>query len=55
MGIENWTIMIRVLFVSPLKTIMTKKGKEQTLMVIDVIDHSGMIQCNLYGETAIKF
>jgi len=38
-----------MLFVSPVKQIMTKKGTESSIMSVDVGDRSGTIECTMFG------
>jgi len=52
---ENWTILVRVLFVYPIKTFINKKGVESSLLKITVGDSSGTIECTMFGEAAQRF
>jgi ssDNA-binding replication factor A large subunit len=52
---ENWNILVRVLFVYPVKNFINKKGVESSLLKITVGDHSGTIECTMFGETAQRF
>lgn len=54
-GMENWVVLARVIFVSPLKQIMTKKGTESSVLTIEIGDKSGTIECNMFRESAQRF
>lgn len=54
-GIENWIILGRIISLNPLKTYINKKGAETSLLVFEIGDRSGVIECNIFGEPAGKF
>ena len=55
-GMENFVVLVRVLFVHPMKNFINKKGVESQLFSIEVGDHSGAtIDCTMFGETAQRF
>ena len=55
LGMENFVIQVRVLFVFPMKTFINKKGVESSLRSIEVGDKSGTIDCTMFGDVAQKF
>ncbi len=52
---NNWVILIRVLFVKPIKNFINKKGVESSLLNIEIGDNSGTIECTMFGEVAQRF
>ena len=46
---ENLAILVRVLFVSPPKTFINKRGVESSLQSIEVGDKSGCIECTMFS------
>jgi hypothetical protein len=54
-GMENFVLLVRVLFVNPVKNYINKRGVESTLQSIEVGDESGTIECTMFGEVAQKF
>ena len=52
---ENWAILVRVLFVYPMKSFINKKGVESSVLKITVGDSSGTMECTMFGETAQRF
>lgn len=52
---DNWVVMARVLSISQLKQIVTKKGKDSSILTVTIGDKSGTIDCVMYNEVANKF
>lgn len=48
-------ILGRIISLNPLKTYINKKGVETSLLVFEIGDKSGVIECNIFGESATKF
>ena len=49
MGMENFVLLVRILFVFPVKNFINKKGVESCLLNILVGDKSGTIECTMFG------
>ena len=54
-GMENFVVLSRVLFVFPVKNFINKKGVESSLLNIMVGDKSGTIECTMFGEMVQRF
>ena len=54
-GMENFVLLVRVIFVFPVKTFINKKGVESCLLNILVGDKSGTIECTMFGELVQRF
>jgi hypothetical protein len=40
---ENWTILVRVISLNPLRSFVSKKGVESSLLSFEIGDASGVI------------
>jgi hypothetical protein len=52
---ENWVILGRIISISPLRSFISKKGAESSLLSFDIGDRSGVIECTVYGEPAQRY
>ena len=51
-GLQDWTIRVRVMFINPCRTFINKKGMESTMLTLEVGDKTGNIDCTVCGDMA---